>query len=100
VTQEHVILLTDMVYTDRRSTKTGNNYRAADIEAILYTADGKPHVFRAMMMPPRGEQGVDLKAGKYEPVWEVQTNERGDLTLKIRGLRNFVAAVQPIVKAA
>ena len=90
-----VTLLAPVVFTDRTS-KASNKYRAADVQGLLHTDDGKQEVFAFMLMAPYGERGTDLPAGEYTPIQRLRVDYRDrKLGVEVTGFAPFRA-----VKAA
>ena len=90
-----VTLLGPVNFTDRKS-KAGNAYRAADVQGLLHTDDGKQEVFAVMLMAPYGEQGTNLPPGEYTPVHRFRVDYRD------RKLTSEIVGFSPLraVKAA
>jgi hypothetical protein len=93
-------LLNALVFTERRSGKTGNLYRAADVEAVVTMDDGTRRVCAFLLMAPRGEKGADLPAGDYSPVWETRIDRERRLTKEIVGFAPAKTMVVPSRAAA
>jgi hypothetical protein len=90
-------ILTPVTFTDRKSTKTGTQYRAADVQGILEGDDGKQNVFALLLMAPRGEKGQDLQPGYYTPKTELRVNiaDRMRLNFEIIGFEPVKVAAVP-----
>jgi hypothetical protein len=95
-----VTLLAPVQFSDRKS-KAGNSYRAADVQGLLHTDDGKQEVFAFMLMAPFGEQGTNLPPGEYTPVQRLRVDYRDrKLGVEVVGFQPLRAASVAPVKAA
>ena len=90
-----VTLLSPVNFTDRKS-KAGNSYRAADVQGLLHTDDGKQEVFAMLLMAPFGEQGRNLPPGEYTPEQRLRVDYRDrKLTVEIVGFAPLKAVSVP-----